>query len=170
MPKSSFHLFSHPPRPKQIIHGLSIPLGKLGYQLPRTLSNAVSRDADEPAPFHLPAPLPHTELRHRHRQDHPRSGNVSPGQRTPQRPIFRIGGSVIRAGKNSGASSPVGGNEGRGKGEGGVKEGVKEEGREREQLGEERAGGDIRLRELDPNRPPERGGLVDGGQGSGGGK
>lgn len=73
---------------------------------------------------------------------------------------------MIRAGENSGASSPVGGDEGRGKGEGGVKE----EGREREQLGEERVGGNIRLRELDPNRPPERGGLVDGGQGSDGGK
>ncbi|MCJ1247804.1 hypothetical protein MMC30_005019 [Trapelia coarctata] len=96
-----------------IVHGLSVPLGKLGYQLPRTFSNAVSRDTDEPEPFHIPHPT-ELALRHRHRSRGRGSGSgnvsgtVSPGQRTPQRPVFRIGGSVIKAQKSSGASSPVG--------------------------------------------------------------
>ncbi|OCL10108.1 hypothetical protein AOQ84DRAFT_252234, partial [Glonium stellatum] len=35
-----------------VIHGLSIPLGKLGFYLPRTISAAVSQQ-DEPEPFHI---------------------------------------------------------------------------------------------------------------------
>lgn len=48
----------------QVVHGISIPLGKLGIYLPRTISAAISsdraspaqtseRDPDEPAPFHV---------------------------------------------------------------------------------------------------------------------
>ncbi|KAK4970459.1 hypothetical protein LTR66_011581 [Elasticomyces elasticus] len=42
-----------------VIHGLSIPLGKLGIYLPRTISAAISldrsssNDPDDPAPYHL---------------------------------------------------------------------------------------------------------------------
>ncbi|KAL1648818.1 hypothetical protein SLS58_001998 [Diplodia intermedia] len=91
-----------------VVHGLSIPLGKLGILIPRTLSNAVSsdRNSDEPAPFHIRSfteqSLPGI-LRNRH-------SNISnPGSVTPHsaatgstgtnllpRPLYRIGGSVIR--------------------------------------------------------------------------
>ena len=33
----------------QVVHGLSIPLGKVGYHLPRTLSGAIG-DSDESGP------------------------------------------------------------------------------------------------------------------------
>ncbi|KAF2730518.1 hypothetical protein EJ04DRAFT_38863 [Polyplosphaeria fusca] len=38
-----------------VIHGLSVPVGKLGFYLPRTISNALStdRNSEEPAPFHI---------------------------------------------------------------------------------------------------------------------
>ena len=59
------------------MHGLSIPLGKLGFYLPRQLSQALSTD-NEPEPFHLGA-------------------TVSTGTSTLQ----RIGRSVIRRGNSS---------------------------------------------------------------------
>ncbi|MCJ1373304.1 hypothetical protein MMC20_004532 [Loxospora ochrophaea] len=40
-----------------VVHGLSVPLGKLGYHLPRTLSSAPSRDEIEPEPLHNPESL-----------------------------------------------------------------------------------------------------------------
>ncbi|KAF2006177.1 hypothetical protein P154DRAFT_455856 [Amniculicola lignicola CBS 123094] len=36
-----------------VIHGLSIPAGKLGFWLPRTISQAISADRDSPEPFHI---------------------------------------------------------------------------------------------------------------------
>lgn len=53
-----------------VVHGLSVPLAKLGFYLPRTISTAIStervsatqsmaRDQDEPAPLGLREHLPH---------------------------------------------------------------------------------------------------------------
>ncbi|KKY28752.1 putative na h [Diplodia seriata] len=91
-----------------VVHGLSIPLGKIGILIPRTLSNAVSsdRNSDEPAPFHIRSfteqSLPGI-LRNRH-SNISNPGNVTPhsaatgstGTNLLPRPLYRIGGSVIR--------------------------------------------------------------------------
>lgn len=79
------------------MHGLSIPVGKLGFYLPRTISNALdSSSRDEPEPFHIGEHL-HNEAQHiRQRQRH---NQQQFGRRTadnsPPRPVFRIGRSVI---------------------------------------------------------------------------
>lgn len=101
-----------------VVHGLSIPLGKLGVLIPRTFSNAVSseRDPDEPAPFHIRSfteqSLPNI-LRNRYTSSSanpsgtatPRSGTTaSTGANLLPRPIYRIGGSVIRS--KSGCQQP----------------------------------------------------------------
>ena len=80
-----------------VVHGLSVPLGKLGYHLPRTISTAIvsrsgSEDPTEPAPFHLreriatSSPTVHQNQRTRNEQR---------SRLEPLRPIFRIGGSII---------------------------------------------------------------------------
>ncbi|KAF2269004.1 putative Na/H antiporter [Lojkania enalia] len=76
-----------------VIHGLSIPLGKLGFYLPRTISNAISTDADEPEPFHVRehAAGAEQEMESGLRR---RAGNDS-SQNVPQR-LVRIGRSIIR--------------------------------------------------------------------------
>ncbi|ORY18018.1 Sodium/hydrogen exchanger family-domain-containing protein [Clohesyomyces aquaticus] len=78
-----------------IIHGLSIPLGKLGIYLPRTISQAMSSDRDdEPAPFHIrehAAEAEH-ELEDRIRR-HPKSNGIA--NPVPRR-VYRIGRSIIR--------------------------------------------------------------------------
>ena len=38
------------PKFPQVVHGLSIPLGKVGYHLPRTLSGAIADDSEESRP------------------------------------------------------------------------------------------------------------------------
>ena len=38
------------PKLPQVVHGLSIPLGKVGYHLPRTLSGAIGDDSEESGP------------------------------------------------------------------------------------------------------------------------
>ena len=43
----------------QIVHGLSIPLGKLGFYLPRTMSGASPSDSDEPRPSHIREAVTH---------------------------------------------------------------------------------------------------------------
>lgn len=89
----------------QVVHGLSIPLGKLGFYLPRTFSTAVSTATDdepEPVsiPFHhaiaavasriLPSALKGAEGRKR-------GNEINSAERAePPRPIaFRIGRTVI---------------------------------------------------------------------------
>lgn len=79
-----------------VVHGLSIPLGKLGFYLPRTLSRTITTpgNSDEPSnPFRigpLVMRLPRTSTR--------ASEDITPpgGSRsTSARPMYRIGGSVI---------------------------------------------------------------------------
>ena len=36
-----------------VVHGLSVPLGKVGYHLPRTFSNIQSRETQQPTPFRV---------------------------------------------------------------------------------------------------------------------
>ncbi|KAI1083896.1 Sodium/hydrogen exchanger family-domain-containing protein [Whalleya microplaca] len=72
-----------------VVHGLSIPLGKFGFYLPRTLSMRTLTSPND-APFQtsgLPSSLP------RSRTD-VNNASVEPGERPP-RPLFKIGGSVI---------------------------------------------------------------------------
>ncbi|KAL8865309.1 MAG: hypothetical protein Q9174_006956, partial [Haloplaca sp. 1 TL-2023] len=77
-----------------VVHGLSVPLGKLGYHLPRTMSrtpSSMERDPEEPEPaepFHIRDRVEHEgQVLHGRNQQRSRTG--------PLRPIFRIGGSVI---------------------------------------------------------------------------
>ncbi|CAD6592126.1 MAG: hypothetical protein ASARMPREDX12_005670 [Alectoria sarmentosa] len=80
-----------------VVHGLSVPLGKLGYHLPRTFSSAIasrsiSEDQDEPRPpFRIREQIQNrAQLNHRPRDNmRTRAG--------PPRPVFRIGGSIIQS-------------------------------------------------------------------------
>lgn len=91
----------------QVVHGLSIPLGKLGFHLPRTLSQAFdSTPSDDPQPFrvsHRPE-APGGVVRERIRQQTPTSGQSTPAP--TERPIYRIGGTVIRD-RQPGTMTPV---------------------------------------------------------------
>ena len=85
-----------------VVHGLSVPLGKLGYRLPRTMSAfSTSEERDESErPFHL-----------RERIQHVRSDGAVIRQRRhpaerPQNAIFRVGGSVIKSQPGSGVATP----------------------------------------------------------------
>ncbi|KAL8954036.1 MAG: hypothetical protein Q9183_007299, partial [Haloplaca sp. 2 TL-2023] len=78
-----------------IVHGLSVPIGKLGYHLPRSISRSPSsleRDPEQPVPAE-PFPI-------RDRIEHEGQVLLGRDQRSrsgPSCPIFRIGGSVICA-------------------------------------------------------------------------
>lgn len=91
----------------QIVHGLSIPIGKAGFHLPRTLSRAFSTeqsgDNDEPQPFHLRQTALSEErelesgisrLRTRTKSAKSKKGNDE--DPPPRRSLFRIGGTVIK--------------------------------------------------------------------------
>lgn len=77
----------------QVVHGLSIPLGKLSLYLPRTISHALSTEPeDEPEPFHIRQPVGSDE----HVVDsslHRRRAGAN-GQAMP---MFRIGRAVARS-------------------------------------------------------------------------
>lgn len=87
-----------------VVHGLSIPLGKLGFFLPRTLSRAfTSQDNSENNSFAIGDRIRTSTsgvLRERRkrrspsRQSTPATGSAS----TSTRPIYRIGGTVLRDG------------------------------------------------------------------------
>ena len=81
-----------------------MPLGKLGYHLPRTISNAIdsqSRDIDEPASFHLRQRIAEVERRQRQtKASRSTAKTASSGDVTPPRPVFRLGGTLIATGLN----------------------------------------------------------------------
>lgn len=93
-----------------VVHGLSIPLGKLGFFLPRTLSRAfTSQDNSENNSFAIGDRIRSSTtgvLRERRRMRSPsqsspsrQSGRTTPtvnSTSTSTRPIYRIGGAVIR--------------------------------------------------------------------------
>lgn len=78
-----------------VVHGLSIPLGKLGWNIPRTLTRGKSDDPDSIAPFSIGSRtntlglhLPTFSSASRRNSGAPRAD--------PARPMWRIGGTVIR--------------------------------------------------------------------------
>ncbi|KAJ5619622.1 Na/H antiporter [Penicillium lagena] len=83
-----------------VVHGLSVPLGKAGYHLPRTISSAISTSIDEPEA------VPIDNFQHTHSTATPRPDGAEPSRRSrkydsereepPRPPIFRVGRSVIR--------------------------------------------------------------------------
>ncbi|TVY86112.1 Na(+)/H(+) antiporter [Lachnellula willkommii] len=95
-----------------VVHGLSIPLGKLGFFLPRTLSRAFtsrSQETDEVSRVSDSARPSATGVL---RERRPRRGrDRSPSSAgTSTRPIYRIGGSVIQdvnGNIDPGANTPV---------------------------------------------------------------
>ncbi|PSS00558.1 Sodium/hydrogen exchanger family-domain-containing protein [Coniella lustricola] len=120
-----------------IVHGLSIPLGKLGYYLPQSLSRGVSEEPDTSGgrpPFHIGSRtntiaglrLPFSR---RNSEERPRTetdsdavadtagantsadayplGSGSSSRATSRRAMWRIGGSVIKEDKNL-ATQPQG--------------------------------------------------------------
>lgn len=85
----------------QVVHGLSVPLGKAGYHLPRTISSVISTSTANET-----EPVPLTDIQHTHstatpQMDAPgssRRARKRPEQRSsPRPPLFRIGRSVIRS-------------------------------------------------------------------------
>ena len=88
-----------------VVHGLSIPLGKLGFFLPRTLSRAfTSQDNSENNSFAIGDRFRSSTtgvLRERRTRRSPsrQSGRSTPttnSASTATRPIYKIGGTVIR--------------------------------------------------------------------------
>jgi hypothetical protein len=89
-----------------VVHGLSVPLGKLGYNLPRTMSGAFTptgtSEIDEPdSPF---------RVRERIHQIRPIQKGKSHQRRDPnerpQNATFRVGGSVIKSRPASEEATP----------------------------------------------------------------
>jgi hypothetical protein len=99
---SSSPYIRHPPSNRhQVVHGLSIPMAKLGLFIPRTLSQALSttRDQDEPEAFHIPESSDDLGVRIR-RRIRSRDG----GDTFPQR-VVRIGRSIIPSSHGSSSTS-----------------------------------------------------------------
>ncbi|KAH7089699.1 Sodium/hydrogen exchanger family-domain-containing protein [Paraphoma chrysanthemicola] len=87
-----------------VVHGLSIPMAKLGFFIPRTLSNALSTQReDNDQAFYVSESTDGTQMdaeqRIRRRPGWSRSGDT-----LPQR-VVRIGRSIIPSGHNSGSTS-----------------------------------------------------------------
>ncbi|AEO71677.1 uncharacterized protein THITE_2071706 [Thermothielavioides terrestris NRRL 8126] len=78
-----------------VVHGLSIPLGKLGFYLPRTISRGVMSSSSEGpsvvAPFTLGSRVSSFAIRRRSGAD---SGNEQSAS-SSSRPVYRIGGTII---------------------------------------------------------------------------
>ena len=75
-----------------MVHGLSIPLGKLGFHLPRTISNAFDTSLSTPGNDEPELPIDGLRIRHPHRmEDDPRRRS---GEEPPT-PVFRVGRSVV---------------------------------------------------------------------------
>jgi sodium/hydrogen antiporter len=88
-----------------VVHGLSIPIGKLGYKIPRTISSALSTSTEN------------LETQNVHLREYPYSASVQRQtglrqRRNPQDPppgsAFKLGGSEARAKDTTGAQSPDG--------------------------------------------------------------
>ncbi|KAI1153125.1 Sodium/hydrogen exchanger family-domain-containing protein [Nemania diffusa] len=74
-----------------VVHGLSIPLGKLGFRLPRTISRNISTERTSFQVGHLINDVRLPRSRSRSRIDRNASGPLNP----PPGQVFTIGGSVI---------------------------------------------------------------------------
>ncbi|KAI4194665.1 MAG: hypothetical protein LQ350_007655 [Teloschistes chrysophthalmus] len=88
-------------RKEQIVHGLSVPFGKLGYHLPRTWSGkpiVPESDPEEPEPPHpvrIHNRFIRAVLRLFGKDTEPRREHYRPEDITAPTETFRIGGSVI---------------------------------------------------------------------------
>ncbi|EED15005.1 Na/H antiporter, putative [Talaromyces stipitatus ATCC 10500] len=75
------------------VHGLSIPLGKAGYHIPRTISTALSSNSGEQEPIRLPSNLnthsTATPTSHRGLRFY-RNRSSAPSTREPPRVVFQI--------------------------------------------------------------------------------
>jgi hypothetical protein len=79
-------------------------MAKLGFIIPRTLSNALSiarSDDDEPEPFHISGIAQDSDAEARLRR---RTGGLRSADTLPQR-VVRIGRSIIPSGHGSGSTS-----------------------------------------------------------------
>jgi len=88
-----------------VVHGLSVPIGKLGYHLPRTVSSAFSTsvERDEPdRPFQTGERI---DLK-RSTQGGKIRQRRNPNER-PQNAVFRVGGSVITSEPRSEVETPI---------------------------------------------------------------
>ncbi|KXG52664.1 Cation/H+ exchanger [Penicillium griseofulvum] len=82
-----------------VVHGLSVPIGKAGYNLPATISNVISTSAYEER-----EPVPISNTSHTHSTATPLTTGEDASYRSRKRgfrnanirPFFGIGGSVIR--------------------------------------------------------------------------
>ncbi len=88
-----------------VVHGLSIPIGKLGYNIPRTISSALSTSTENIEPQNI------------HQREYPYSTSAQRQtglrqQRNPQDPpprsVFKLGGSEIRSKNGTGIQTPDG--------------------------------------------------------------
>lgn len=94
---------------KQVVHGLSIPLGKLGYYLPRTISRSLTEDTDTGGAtsprsrldrFGLRLPTFSTSRHQSQNRDQRNSSELDSrgsSRVRPVRAVWRIGGTVIPA-------------------------------------------------------------------------
>lgn len=94
-------------RHKQAVHGLSIPLGKLGYYLPRTISRSITENTDAAVPSGIRSRLDEISLRlptfstsRRNSLSRDRQSSSDPDSRgasrvSPVRAVWRTGGTVI---------------------------------------------------------------------------
>ncbi|KAF9878570.1 sodium/hydrogen exchanger family protein [Colletotrichum karsti] len=95
-----------------VVHGLSIPLGKLGYYAPRTLSRGVSfmsGDGDEPRSFRVRGRVafPFGRSRSVASNGVADAESGTPSETETSRAVYRIGGSIIpRQQGQSGTSTP----------------------------------------------------------------
>ena len=92
----------------QVVHGLSIPLVKAGYNLPRTISTALSTST---AMDQEPVPLTNTSHTHSTATPTPEAVNSrgrkrGPGSEEPRLTIFRIGRSIIESTTQINKSQP----------------------------------------------------------------
>ncbi|KAJ5216400.1 uncharacterized protein N7498_002807 [Penicillium cinerascens] len=82
-----------------VVHGMSVPIGKAGYHLPRTISSAISTSIGNE-----PESVPISNVRHTHSTATPQDNGTSSNYRSrkrgaresPRPPLFRIGRSIIR--------------------------------------------------------------------------
>ncbi|KAI1842748.1 hypothetical protein JX265_005074 [Neoarthrinium moseri] len=93
-----------------VVHGLSIPLGKFGFYLPRTLSRTLTTD-DQGESFNIRDRVssflpPFSALSRSISRSRNDSGANTPHESRPasSRPVFRIGGSVIKDNRPANAS------------------------------------------------------------------
>jgi hypothetical protein len=86
-----------------VIHGLSIPMAKLGFFIPRTLSQALSSAYSDPEPFHVPADTDTDDMTDADAEQRLRrrpGWSRGPGDTLPRR-VVRIGRSIISSGDAS---------------------------------------------------------------------